>query len=133
METDKVLALAKEAEIAVGLTGGNPSKDKITRFAALLQQQMEADGWRQCAVGQGTTQFCSMAEEFRKDSERRKDAIKWLEDNHTLHTSVEILYVVDGYEVTVMHENGVTPLSKTYRGETLLTAIDQARSANVHK
>ena len=71
METDKVLALAKEAEIAVGLTGGNPSKDKITRFAALLQQQMEADGWRQCSVGQGTTQFCGIAEELRKDAERQ--------------------------------------------------------------
>ena len=129
LETDKVLALAREAGLAVTIS----SHDSLYKFAALIQQQMEADGWRQCAVGQGTTQFCSMAEEFRKDSERRKDAIKWLEDNHPLHTSVEILYVVDGYEVTVMHENGVTPLSKTYRGETLLTAIDQARSANVHK
>ena len=66
-------------------------------------------------------------------AELRKDAIKWLEDNHTLHTSVEILYVVDGYEVTVMHEDGVTPISKTYHGDTLLSAIDRARSANVHK
>ncbi len=52
--------------------------------------------------------------------------LKWLEDNHTLHRSVEILYVVDGYEVTVMHEDGVTELSPRFRGETLAAAIDSA-------
>ena len=113
MNTDKVLALAREA-CKIGGIDVTTANDQlimgnrdIIKFAALIQQQMEAE-----------------------NAELRKDAIKWLEDNHTLHTSVEILYVVDGYEVTVMHENGVTPLSKTYHGETLLTAIDRARSAN---
>lgn len=103
MNTNKLLALAREAGLAVTIS----SYDSLHKFAALIQQQMEAE-----------------------NAELLKDAIKWLEDNHTLHTSVEILYVVDGYEVTVMHENGVTPLSKTYRGDTLLSAIDRARSAN---
>jgi hypothetical protein len=103
LPTDKVLALAREAGLAVTIS----SHGSLHKFAALIQREMDAE-----------------------NAELRKDAIKWLEDNHTLHTSVEILYVVDGYEVTVMHENGVTPLSKTYHGETLLTAIDRARSAN---
>ena len=103
METNKVLALAREAKLAVTIS----SHESLSKFAALIQREMEAE-----------------------NAELRKDAIKWLEDNHTLHTSVEILYVVDGYEVTVMHEDGVTPISKTYHGDTLLTAIDRARSAN---
>lgn len=43
---------------------------------SLQQQQMVADGWRQCAEGQGTTQYCSIAEELRKDAER----YRWLRD-----------------------------------------------------
>lgn len=53
--------------------------------------------------------------------------LQWLENNHALHHEVKILYVVDGYEVTVMHEDGVTALSETYKGATLLEAINQAR------
>ena len=52
--------------------------------------------------------------------------MKWLEDNCTLHRSVEILYVVDGYEVQVMHEDGVTALSPAFHGPTLGEAIDAA-------
>jgi hypothetical protein len=57
MENDKVLALAREAGLAVTIS----SYDSLYKFAALLQQQMEADGWRQCAEGQGTTQYCGIA------------------------------------------------------------------------
>lgn len=52
--------------------------------------------------------------------------LKWLEDNSTLHKGVEILYVVDGYEVRVMDEDGVTALSPAYHGETLSAAIEAA-------
>jgi hypothetical protein len=50
----------------------------------------------------------------------------WLEKHSTLHTRVEILYVVDGYEVQVLHEDGVTELSPRFHGETLAAAIDAA-------
>jgi hypothetical protein len=50
----------------------------------------------------------------------------WLEANSTLHTHVEILSVVDGYEVQVLHEDGVTELSPRYHGATLRAAIDAA-------
>ena len=151
MNTVKVLALAREAGLAVTIS----SHDSLHKFAALIRQQMEAenvcicgytyaqhtydkncDSHGVCPNRQGVFRNERQHELIQKldaeNAELRKDAIaiKWLEDNHTLHTSVEILYVVDGYEVTVMHEDGVTPISKTYHGDTLLSAIDQARSAN---
>jgi hypothetical protein len=55
-----------------------------------------------------------------------KDRLDWLEANHTLHKTVEILYVVDGYEVTLMHEDGVTELSTRFHGSDLREAIDKA-------
>ncbi len=36
------------------------------RFAARLKYKMIRDGWRQCAVGQRTTQFCGQLEEALK-------------------------------------------------------------------
>jgi len=35
------------------------------RFAALLREKMISEGWRQCAQGQKTTQFCAVAEQAR--------------------------------------------------------------------
>jgi hypothetical protein len=57
--------------------------------------------------------------ETRKDTER----LDWLEAAHTLHNSVEILYVVDGYIVDIMHHDGAT-CHKSLHGETLRKAID---------
>lgn len=59
--------------------------------------------------------------------------LKWLEDNSTLHQRVEILYVVDGYEVQVMHEDGVTELSPRFHGATLAEAISAATDRRVDK
>ena len=76
MNTDKVLALALEADEFAPRADWNEAayvlgEKALLKFAALIQQQMEADGWRQCAEGQGTTQFCGVAEELRKDAERQ--------------------------------------------------------------
>lgn len=64
-----------------------------------------------------------------KGSAKAQECLQWLEDNCTLHKSVEILYVVDGYEVQVMHEDGVTELSPRFHGETLASAIGKAIKA----
>ena len=64
MNTDKVLALAREAGLAVTIS----SHDSLHKFDALIQRQMIEDGWRPCAEGQGTTQYCGIAEELRKDA-----------------------------------------------------------------
>ena len=37
----------------------------------MTEQQMIADGWRRCAVGQRTTQQCGMAEEARAQERAR--------------------------------------------------------------
>lgn len=50
--------------------------------------------------------------------------IDWLQRMHTLHRSVEMLYVVDGYQVTVCWDGD--PISTGYHGETLAAAIDKA-------
>lgn len=43
--------------------------DALLKFAALVaaheREAMIADGWRQCAKGQRTTQFCGQAEQAR--------------------------------------------------------------------
>jgi hypothetical protein len=41
----------------------------------MTEQQMIADGWRRCAVGQSTSQFCGMAEEARAQERARIVAI----------------------------------------------------------
>ena len=36
-------------------------------FAALLREKMVSEGWRQCAQGQKTSQFCAVAEQARTE------------------------------------------------------------------
>lgn len=55
------------------------------------------------------------------DSER----LDWYQAQHTLHKFIEVLYVVDGYELNLMAEDGER-VAATYKGETLRDAIDQA-------
>lgn len=53
------------------------------------------------------------------------EALCWLEDKHTLHKSVQILYVVDGYEIHMM-ENDEQHVVAVFHGHTLLEAITKA-------
>lgn len=57
-----------------------------------------------------------------------EQALAWIEQNSTLHRSVDILYVVDGYEVSISHDG--EPLPGTWRGETLLAAVQSASAAS---
>lgn len=41
------------------------------RFAALVEGHLKSQGYRQCAVGQKTTQFCGMLEEAVKAERHR--------------------------------------------------------------
>lgn len=63
-------------------------------------------------------------DEAKKDTER----LDWLEAAHTLHNSVEILYVANGYNVDIMHHDGAT-CHKSLHGATLREAMDFARTA----
>lgn len=62
-----------------------------------------------------------MAEHALTAEAKRLD---WLERNHTLHNSVAILYVVDGYEVQFSTQDGNNLVAETH-GETLRDAIDK--------
>lgn len=53
-----------------------------------------------------------------------EERLNWLEAMHSLHQSVEILYVVDGYEIQVTHDGN--PEGKPVHGQTLRHAIDAA-------
>jgi hypothetical protein len=56
------------------------------------------------------------------------EQIAWLQKAHTLHRQVSMLYVVDGYEVTVtLDEN---PISEAFHGETLREAISNAMAGH---
>lgn len=52
------------------------------------------------------------------------EQIAWLQKVHTLHRQAEMLYVVDGYEVTITWDE--TPISEDFKGETLSEAISKA-------
>jgi hypothetical protein len=74
MTTEDIIRLAREAglhsAVLLHIYGGKESaltkseRDelrRLERFAALLRDRMIADGWRQCAQGQKTTQWCAQA------------------------------------------------------------------------
>jgi hypothetical protein len=50
--------------------------------------------------------------------------IEWLEMMHTLHGAVEILYVVDGYQLTRTYDG--SEVGKPIHGKSLAIAIDNA-------
>jgi len=50
--------------------------------------------------------------------------LDWLEEINTLHRSVEFLYEVDGYQVTIVWDG--EPISPDFHGATLEQAIDAA-------
>ena len=52
------------------------------------------------------------------------DKIEWLQKANTLHRQVDILYVVDGYQVTVLWDE--SPISEAFHGETLDKALEAA-------
>lgn len=52
------------------------------------------------------------------------DKIEWLQKANTLHRQVDILYVVDGYDVTLMWDEN--PISEAFHGETLDKALEAA-------
>lgn len=49
--------------------------------------------------------------------------LDWLEKWYTLHHTVEALYVVDGYEVSIMHDGNLK--FGPFKGETLREAYSK--------
>lgn len=79
MTRDELAAMAVDAGFLhheVDLKYG----DELACFAELVagsvREQMKRDGWRQCAVGQRTTQFCAEAEKVVQQLERQVEDFK---------------------------------------------------------
>ena len=72
MNRDDILRMAKEAGLALAsFCRWSAYSDDLERFATLVaaekEQQMIRDGWRQCAKGQRTTQYCGLLDAAVKD------------------------------------------------------------------
>jgi len=72
MNRDDILRMAKEAGLApASFCRWSAYSDDLERFATLVaaekEQQMIRDGWRQCAKGQRTTQYCGLLDAAVKD------------------------------------------------------------------
>jgi len=52
------------------------------------------------------------------------DRLDWIEQQHTLHKTVEFTYMVMGYEVQLMYDGN--EVGKPFEGKTLRDAIDLA-------
>ena len=69
MNKEDIIRMAREAGILV--PGYRDHIEHMERFAALVsaaeRESMIEQGWRQCAKGQRTTQFCGIVEQAIKE------------------------------------------------------------------
>ena len=69
MNKDDIIKMAREAQMSPSAEGlyWTATPSDLERFAALIaaaeREAMIEQGWRQCAKGQRTTQFCGMVEQ----------------------------------------------------------------------
>jgi hypothetical protein len=136
---DRRLYLALESHLIAKLASA-PVVSATTRLPAelidghVVAQHMEGDDRWSHGYNAGVAKMAFLrkrdaaAHSQAEQPGAREDAARldWLENNHTLHKSVEIVYVVDGYQVCLLHEDGVTELSPKFEGHDLRSAIDEA-------
>jgi len=72
MNRDDIIRMAREA----GLEGFGTPLIAIERFFHMAQAAMIEQGWRQCAKGQRTTQFCGIVEQVVQ-AEREAVSDEW--------------------------------------------------------
>lgn len=90
------------------LCAANPSReDRILDFAEISKEEFEARNVNDLIV--------------KSD----KEILDWLESQYDLHRKLEIMYVVDGYQVEFRRDGNKTN-GKRYRGETLRGALCRA-------
>lgn len=53
-----------------------------------------------------------------------EQVLQWIEDHTTLHMTVALLYVVDGYELTLQYDG--SPVFAPFHGETVADAVEAA-------
>ena len=69
MTTDDILRMAREQGLPETEVEGvfRVNSDDLGRLLAAERNRMIADGWRQCAQGQRTSQHCGMVEQARQE------------------------------------------------------------------
>lgn len=78
MDRETVIALAQEAAFHTPVMEG-----ELLRFAALIEEHLKDQGYRQCAKGQRTTQFCGMVEQaVQAEREARAQIAKQWDADH---------------------------------------------------
>ena len=74
MDRDTIIRLAREAGAVFSADGSRhefETQKTFERFAALVAKHQREQGYRQCAKGQRTTQFCGMVEQAVQDERKR--------------------------------------------------------------
>jgi hypothetical protein len=77
MTRDDIIHMAEQAG-AHHLANVPGFTDFLTRFVESVRCKMISEGWRQCAQGQRTSQFCAVAEQVRL--EEREACVKVCEN-----------------------------------------------------
>ena len=82
LNTDDVIKMAEEAGIVMSLTDERVTLSKLNRFLELHLKALKNEGYRQCAEGQRTTQYCGLLDvAVRAEHEACKEMIAaWVED-----------------------------------------------------
>jgi len=96
MNRDDIIRMARNAKLPMAWIkeSGVLTWSELERFAALVaaekEQQMTRDGWRQCAEGQRTTQYCGLLDAAVKaereacaDICERRKSLYWMEFDKT--------------------------------------------------
>ncbi len=89
-----------------------------------LGQASPVDSTEWSKVRRSITCLESAYEDVLERAQKAEALVAWMQKVSTLHRSIDILYVVDGYEVTILWDDH--PISESFRGETLEQAIDKA-------
>jgi hypothetical protein len=93
---------------------------KLAYVRSVLSFGMEMAGPVEYVARSLIKERISLRQQLTAEAKR----LDWLERNHTLHNSVAIVYVVDGYEVQFSTHDGNNLVAETH-GETLREAIDK--------
>ncbi len=82
-DRDEILRMAREQGLPETEVEGvfRVNSDDLGRMLAAERNRMISDGWRQCAKGQRTTQFCGMVEQARQ--EEREACLDCIRPNAT--------------------------------------------------
>ncbi|QKC89977.1 hypothetical protein EB230_17360 [Mesorhizobium sp. NZP2234] len=135
VSSSRPLFIEADAEAFGEVFAAMSSSDQVAVFAAMVwHMKPHRTQWDHISIElEATEANRAVRDQFRAVLFPEPDAdaarLAWLEEQHTLHGSVEFLYVVDGYTAQRMRDG--SPCGRPYDGATLVDAIDAMRRAEV--